>query len=102
MSSWTDLRRTLARFADHADGLPIWWRDDDAQHPTAALDRLTSLALRLEIPVHLAVVPDGADAALAGYCADHSDQIIPVTHGLRHQNHAPDGHKKAEFGVRVF
>ncbi|WP_025050995.1 polysaccharide deacetylase family protein [Sulfitobacter noctilucae] len=76
--------------------LPIWWRDDDAIAPTPELDRLTRMAGDLYLPVHLAVIPEPATSALASYCAG-AEMLIPLVHGWRHKNHAPESAKKAEF-----
>jgi hypothetical protein len=49
------------------------------------------------VPVHLAVIPHYADHRLAGRIAD-APEFIAVVHGWAHQNHAPTGSKKSEFG----
>jgi hypothetical protein len=91
------LRRELAAWRAAGLDLPIWWRDDDAVTVTAALDQLERLAEKLALPVHLAVIPAHAEAALA--------ERLHIAHGLRalvhgwaHENHEPSGRKKAEFG----
>src|SRR6187455_1473895 len=83
----------------HAEGLelPIWWRDDDAIVPTEALDRLLALAEKFEAPLHLAVIPEPATPRLAERLSTVSTAFV-LTHGWRHQNHAPPDKKKAEFG----
>lgn len=98
MTSWTGLHRLLARVAATDTGLPVWWRDDDAVAPTPALDRLARVAEATAIPVHLAIIPAGATPALAQRLAEDDSCLIPVVHGLAHQNHAPADQKKAEFG----
>lgn len=93
---WTPLDIELARW--RADGLtlPLWWRDDDAVTATPALTRLHDLARRLDLPVHLAVIPAKSDDSLAAHIDRH---LIPVVHGWAHENHAPPDMKKAEFGA---
>jgi hypothetical protein len=92
---WTPLDSELDRWAETGLQLPLWWRDDDAVAPTPALERLGALATRLGMPVHLAVIPARADERLAGAL---TPQMVPVVHGWAHDNHAPEGEKKAEFG----
>lgn len=77
--------------------LPIWWRDDDAIDHTAALDRLIGLSTTLKMPVHLAVIPKYATAALGTACTD-TNVTVPMVHGWAHQDHSPAGQKKSEFG----
>ena len=56
---------TLLRELDRwdAEGLTatIWWRDDDLQRPTPALEPLLAMAEATEWVPGLAVVPEGAD-----------------------------------------
>ncbi|MDU9002292.1 polysaccharide deacetylase family protein [Sedimentitalea todarodis] len=94
--NWTPLDTELDRWSAAGLSLPLWWRDDDAIAMTPALDRLQDLARRLEIPLHLAVIPAEADTSLA---ESIDPFMIPVVHGWSHTNHAPNGEKKAEFGA---
>ena len=66
--------------------------------PTPALDRLLGLADSYRAPLLLAVIPDGATAALAGRLAGEGPVSV-AQHGLAHRNHAPAGEKAAEFGA---
>jgi len=97
-TDWKPLDQELQAWQDQGLTLPLWWRDDDAIEPTSQLDQLTSLSEKLNLPVHLAVIPRDATQALAHDLAT-SAQLIPVVHGWAHQNHAPQGEKKAEFGA---
>lgn len=97
---WTPLRGELAKWSAEGLTLPLWWRDDDAVTATKALDQLVALSEDMGLPVHIAVIPKHADASLSGAVADHPDRLIPLVHGWAHENHAPDGQKKAEFGAR--
>ncbi|NIZ62025.1 polysaccharide deacetylase [Sedimentitalea sp. CY04] len=97
-ADWTGLDQELQSWQDQGLTLPLWWRDDDAIEPTPHLDHLTELSEKLDLPVHLAVIPRDATQALANHLAT-SSQLIPVVHGWAHQNHAPQGEKKAEFGA---
>ena len=65
----------------------FWWRDDDAEAWTPALEQLVKA---LEgVPFALAVVPAGAARGLPG---------VILQHGWRHRNHAGEREKKAELG----
>ena len=44
--------------------LPVWWRDDDAVDATAPLETLIAVSDAVGLPVHLAVIPKFATAAL--------------------------------------
>lgn len=97
MTTWDDITAELAVWRAEGLDLPVWWRDDDAIAPTKALDRLHGAADHAEVPVHLAIIPETASHALA-QTLSATETLIPVTHGWSHQNHAPQGVKKAEFG----
>jgi hypothetical protein len=91
------LRAELATWRAEGRALPLWWRDDDAVSPSAALESMVALAERLALPVHLAVIPRDATRALATFCVNEP-RIVPMVHGWAHRNHATEGRKKAEFG----
>lgn len=93
---WRPLDVELNHWRAESLPLPLWWRDDDAIAPTPQLDRLSELAEKLGLPVHLAVIPRDATPALAEYVAGRAS-LVPVVHGWAHTNHAPTGEKKAEF-----
>lgn len=94
MSGFARLTGEFDRWADAGLTATLWWRDDDAVAPTAALDRLIAVAAGM--PLTLAVIPALAEPALAARLAGH-DQIVAVQHGLAHRNHETVG-KKAELG----
>ncbi|MBI1244665.1 MAG: hypothetical protein GC202_06635 [Alphaproteobacteria bacterium] len=94
-ADWADLDRALDAFAE-SGRLATWWlRDDDATHPTPALERL--LALDPEVPLVLAVIPARAQPSLAERLAT-APHVRTCLHGWNHWNHAPDGTPKAELG----
>lgn len=95
---WSPVTHELARWGAAGLILPLWWRDDDAVTATPELERLIALSQAVQVPVHLAVIPQMADASLAARVAD-TECLIPVAHGWAHQNHAPKDAKKAEFGA---
>lgn len=94
---WTALRAALRALRDDGIALPLWWRDDDATRPTAALDRLEKLGRDLGITVHIAVIPEPATEELAAHVAGQ-ETLVPLVHGWRHANTAAEGAKKSEFG----
>ncbi|MEL7099349.1 MAG: polysaccharide deacetylase family protein [Pseudomonadota bacterium] len=95
MTGWDGLEAELAQW----DTPPtLWWRDDDAQKPTAALDRLSDQAARHGAPLHLAVIPEGMSPDLAPWLAARP-HIWALQHGLRHQNHEPKGLRPSEVGI---
>jgi len=101
MSAWADnLYRELDEwnFAGREAGL--WWRDDDAQAPTAALDRALELARKYDAPLALAVIPAGLDAALPAHLESAGAAVTVLQHGFAHANHAPAGMKKTELAHR--
>jgi hypothetical protein len=77
--------------------IPFWWRDDDAETATPALDRLLSVAGSHDVPLALAVVPKNATTALADRLAVEP-RVSVLQHGWQHRNHAPEGEKKVELG----
>ena len=94
---WAPLEKELAIWRNQSLDLPIWWRDDDVTAQTDALDTLVRMSDDLGLPVHLAVIPDGAEVSLVTVCAGQAN-LVPMVHGWAHQNHSPPGEKKAEFG----
>lgn len=98
MADWTPLRRALARCRNTNTALPIWWRDDDAIEPTAALDQLSALSENIGIPVHLAIIPKPTNETLVPYVVARP-HIVACVHGWAHANTSPTGSKKSEFGV---
>lgn len=93
---WTPLHNELQRWQADGLSLPLWWRDDDAVTVTPQLETLSTLSEELGLPLHLAVIPRDADAALVDYISENT-HLIPVVHGWAHQNHAPADEKKSEF-----
>lgn len=88
---------SLDRAAQLSPPLQFWWRDDDAVTVTPALERLLALARRHDLPLALAVIPKGADEALAARIAEEP-RVAILQHGWQHRNHAARHEKKAELG----
>lgn len=96
--NWDPIKEEIKIWNGEGLCLPFWWRDDDAVKPTPELERLNTLSLDLQIPVHIAVIPKFATLELADFVkANHN--ITSLIHGWSHENHAPEGQKKAEFGA---
>ena len=89
------LAEELSRAADQGLSLPFWWRDDDAVHPSAKLERLATLTGRFGIRPLLAVIPAKASPALADWLAEADADA--AQHGYAHANHAAAGSKSCEF-----
>ena len=97
-AAWEVLDSELACWRDAGRVPAMWWRDDDATGPSAALDRLLALAGVYGVPLALAVVPAAAGDPLAGRLAGEPGGVRVVQHGYAHQNHAPAGTPKMELG----
>jgi len=89
--------RVLDDAASRSTQIAFWWRDDDAETATPALDRLLRLARRNKLPLALAIIPKGADAPLAARLADEP-AVTVLQHGWQHMRHSPEGEKKMELG----
>ena len=94
---WSPLDAELAIWRARDLHLPIWWRDDDAVAATPQLEAMITVAERLGIPVHLAVIPKHAERSLVTLCRS-TPLLVPLVHGWSHVNYATGGRKKAEFG----
>lgn len=97
MAGWPDLEHELDAWRGTGHEITLWWRDDDAQTLTPALERLLDLRRAACVPLALAVVPAGAEAILARRLADEREVAV-LQHGYAHRNHAPVGEKKQELG----
>ena len=97
MSTWSELSEELRRWSEDGRRADFWWRDDDTKKNGPKLARLISLAKTNQVPLALAVIPgqvkDDLELAFAGV-----PELTVLVHGLSHENFAPSGEKKAEFG----
>ena len=98
MTNWLALKQELDRWKEMGRTSTFWWRDDDAQRPTAELDRLFALASTAQVPLSIAVIPVTAEASLSDY-VEHTSEHFVLQHGYGHYNHAPSGTKKSELGA---
>ena len=97
MSSWAALRSELDRWQEAGLSASFWWRDDDAETPSPALDRLLALRTSRDLPLALAVIPAGSGTALADRLRPEKGLRV-LQHGYAHRNHAPGSEKKIELG----
>lgn len=97
MTGWIDLSAELDAWQAAGRAATLWWRDDDATEPSAALDRLLGLAGSYGVAPAVAVIPARATAALAERLRGHEGSAV-WQHGYAHANHAPPGATKAEIG----
>jgi len=74
----------------------FWWRDDDAEVSSPALDRLLALSAKTGVPVGLAVIPGHLESSLAARVNTAND-IDVFVHGWIHKNHAPKGEPATEY-----
>lgn len=93
-SAWQALAAEIGRWRDVGRTVDFWWRDDDATCVTPALARLLELAAEADVPLALAVIPEGADPALFSMLGSGIDVL---QHGVDHRNRAAEGEKKTEF-----
>lgn len=96
-AGWQRLEDELDTWAAAGRDIRIWWRDDDATAPSAALARLLDVAAARRAPLSLAVIPAQAEAALATMLRDHPAATAVLQHGFAHENHAGPSDKKCEL-----
>lgn len=98
MTRWDDLTDELAAWAAAGRVPDFWLRDDDAQEPSPALDRLLGITGTAGVPLALAVIPAGAGEALAKRL-EKAPWANVLQHGYAHRNHAGADDKKCELGA---
>jgi len=97
-AAWQSLADELSRWSDAGRAVEFWWRDDDATAVTPPLDRLVSLATLAQVPLGLAVIPDGAEPALVDRLGRDAAAFVEILqHGNDHRNRAAEGQKASEF-----
>lgn len=96
--AWSVLGDEIARWRVAGRMPRFWLRDDDAIEPTGALDCLLNVTRRNNVPLALAVIPQGAGPALAERVGKET-LVRALVHGWSHMNHASPGEKKQELGT---
>jgi len=94
---WQALLAELDAWQQRGQPATLWWRDDDAEQDSPALQRLNRLSIRFGIPLTLAVIPVDAKASLAPLFAANT-RLQAWQHGYSHRNHAPPAQRKCELG----
>ncbi|MEM7196952.1 MAG: hypothetical protein AAF352_01115, partial [Pseudomonadota bacterium] len=92
---WDMLDAEIALWREADRQIPVWWRDDDATWNCDKLQRL--LRVSDGLPICLAVIPKMLDISLQHFVDDYKNITI-AQHGLTHENLAPAGVRKSEFG----
>lgn len=100
MDPWTSLTQELDAWVAAGREATLWWRDDDAVEPSAALERLLDLASACDLPLALAVIPARASDSLAACIRAAKARVTPIQHGFAHRNHATETEKKCELGAQ--
>lgn len=98
MTPWDQLRQELDAWGDAGRQASLWWRDDDAVEPTAALNRLLGLAEDSKTALALAVIPARCGHALPKRLERALASVLVLQHGYGHHNHAAADEKKIELG----
>jgi hypothetical protein len=80
MTHWDDLGAELDAWSAAGRTATLWWRDDDAAEPSAALDRLLGIVEAHGTPLTLAVIPAAAQDSLRRALAGRGG-VTPVQHG---------------------
>ncbi|WP_169566915.1 polysaccharide deacetylase family protein [Sneathiella limimaris] len=93
MNYWDQLDTELNCWAESGKIATFWWRDDDLNEPTPALDRLLHLRDQFDIPLTLATIPDKVDPLIAS----DLEGCELIQHGVTHQSFSAKGMKKSEF-----
>ena len=96
---WRALEEELDAWAASGRVATLWWRDDDATRPSAALERLLALRSRARVPVALAAIPGLLDPALP-LRVQYERSLGVLQHGIAHRNHAGTGEKSMELGLQ--
>ncbi len=95
---WRALEEELNAWAEEGRVADLWWRDDDAQCPTPALQRLLALSTETATSLTLAVVPKGTETSLT-HVLEEAPRVKVIQHGYAHVNHAGTDRKKAELAA---
>jgi hypothetical protein len=98
MATWAELDAELDSWHGAGETATFWFRDDDVEEPTDALDRLIGLSERHDAPLHLAAVPKGVGAPLRERLMGAGTTLV-LQHGLAHVNHEPKPARASEVGV---
>ena len=93
MLGWRSLDAEIGRWRQAGRRPRLWWRDDDARAATPQLHRLIIQVARADLPLCLAVIPEGMNPTLSEAVAPY-ERIAVLQHGVRH---ADDTGAPSEF-----
>jgi hypothetical protein len=99
MNVWSSLDEELARWLDAGRVATMWWRDDDADAVTPALERMLGMRRTYDLGLALAVIPATLHDALPARLGEEPPDVAVLQHGYAHQNHASAGEKNVELGL---
>lgn len=91
---WAAFLDEIARWRDAGRVVDFWWRDDDACRADPALTRLVRLSAAAQVPLALAVIAQGVQAAVL---TQDARWIRILQHGADHVQRAGAGERKTEF-----
>lgn len=90
---WWRLGGELTRWRRAGQRPVLWWRDDDARAVTPQFRRLLVCLTRADLPLCLAVIPEGLDPELCAVVAPY--RVTVLQHGFAHLNRG--GSPPSEF-----
>jgi len=76
-AGWLALRDELLRWRDAGLVADFWWRDDDATHPTAALQQLLALSAAADVPLIIGS-NSGEDSLMGPKVADPAAALARI------------------------
>jgi peptidoglycan/xylan/chitin deacetylase (PgdA/CDA1 family) len=94
---WGRVRAELDVWAERKRVAAFWWRDDDAQDASDRLKAMLAVARQFDVTIGLSVIPLKLKPRLPAMLARAREAQVLV-HGFAHENHAPPGQAKREFG----
>jgi hypothetical protein len=94
---WDRVRAELDIWAAKSHVAQFWWRDDDAEDASDQLRAMLNVAQAFDVVIGVSAIPSKVSRRLISALVRESAAQILV-HGFAHQNHAPKGQAKREFG----
>ena len=95
--AWDRVRAELDLWARQKREALFWWRDDDARVVSDQLRATLNVANAFDVVVGVSVIPLKISRGLVSALARETAAQVLV-HGYAHENHAPKGQAKREFG----
>ena len=98
MDIFKNLIAELDTWAGIDQPVAFWWRDDDAEEPSVALDKLMRVSDGHGVQCGLAAIPARAGEPLRKAVTD-AGQLWVLQHGYAHVNHAKGSGRAWELGL---